>query len=368
MLKQGHLGSMEVFVLASIYQAWPFLFNFPAILSQNAATGAWLLNISIGLFSILMLLPICALLKRFPGRSIIGISQELVGKGGAMAITLFLAAVYLMMTILSSSVLASSVETTILPRTPMSAELGLIFVVGAIVSYLGLESLSRTALIFSPFILVGFLLIIVLAMPDLDLSGMYPVLGVPLARYPSSTVLLSPSAHELIFIGIIAPYLRNGKSPFSLLTWSIIVITAITSLLMLTIELTFPYPECSLVPYPVLQVTKLVHIGMFVERIEALFLILAMVASLLEFCTVFHTGVLTVAQGLGLSDWRPLIFAAVIIAYSLSFVPYSGREIVTFYYSPIYNFILATASTFVPFLLYLVALLRGRRGESNANA
>ncbi|MDA8442297.1 MAG: GerAB/ArcD/ProY family transporter [Peptococcaceae bacterium] len=362
MLKQGHVGNLEMFVLISIYTSVLYFYSLPAILGEKVATGAWILNILLGVGGFLFFLPLGFLLKRFPGRSIVEIAGDVLSGPGRISVMVAIASFYLLEAAMFARTLAGSLTTTVLPHTPTSANLAMIFIVGGMLSYVGFEAITRTALIFSPFILGGMLLIAFLVLPDVNTTALYPLLGASLQQHAVAAFQFTPVVHEVLFVGVVAPYLRQGRSPLGTVFWALALATVVTTFVVIVIELSFPFPGFEFVPYPMLQVAKMVRIGRFIERIEALFLIMALVAILIQFSMVLHNGILSLAQGLKLADWRPLIFPWVIIGYALAFIPHSGRDVEFFVYSIWNGIIFLSVGTLLPLALYLMALIRGKKG------
>ncbi len=362
MIKQGHVGTLELFTTVSIYQSFALLYHLPNALGRDAYTGAWLLNLLAGLLSVLVSLSVCLLLHRFPGKSIIEIAEELLGRWGGLLLSLAVAGFYLYIAAISTRAAGDSTVSTIMLDTPLSVLMAGGLVAIAAVSYLGLESLTRTALIFSPFILLGFGLVICLSLPDAHWDAIYPLLGTPLPSLLQSSGKFAFTVHDCFFMAILAPYLRQPKSVFRVTFWSIMLVTVLGTVLILVVEAVLSYPSFKLVGFPVYEVVRLIYIGRFLQRIEALFVVMVVVVSLVYSSMAFHTGILALAQGWKLSDWRPLVFPWAVIVFSLGILPRDSVVVGRWYYSLGNALLFSVLFVLLPMFLYTIAVLKGKKG------
>jgi len=362
MVKQGHVGNPELLATLFISQSMLFFYSLPTVLVQKAATGAWLLNVFVNTTGILLFLPLYFLLKRFPGLSIIEIAAEVLGKVAGLAVSATMSLFFLYSFVTFTRAYAIATITTLFNRTPVNAVLAVTVITCGIVAYLGLEALTRTTLIFVPFIAFGSALTLFLALEKSDWSGVYPLLGVPLSQHFLAAVNLAPIVNLTLFIGVFSPYLRHGKGSLNLVFWAIAGAGILTTFTEIVIEVMFPYPGIKLLPYPLYQVVRMVHIGPFLQRLEALFVLDAGVTSLLYNAMYLLAAVLAMSQGLKLVDWRPLIFPMGILGFSLATLLYSGSDLAKWGYSWTSSLIYLLISSGLPLFIYLVSIFRGKRG------
>jgi spore germination protein KB len=367
MIKQGHVGTMELFSIVTIVQSITLFYNLPNLLAERAQTGAWLLQIFTNIFGFLLFIPIYLLLKKFPGESIIDIAHKLMGNIGRTLVGFVLGGYYFYTFVHYLRVFGDAVISSALLATPLYAILLLAILPPILIAYLGLESLTRIALIFAPFIGVGLFLLVVLALPDVNFDALYPLLGVSLLEHGKNALQLAPVVHGTLFLAIWAPYFRKEKGMFSL----VVVVFALTMIIATTVvmltELDFPYPGCKIIPLPIYQIARLIYFGRFIQRVEALVLIMAILTTLLHICTMFSTCVLAFAQSWKLTDWRPIIFPLAVTGFALAFIAHDLRELSVWYYSVPNSLISAGVSIFLPLLLYTLGLFKGKGGEKSEN-
>ncbi|HEX3016148.1 MAG TPA: GerAB/ArcD/ProY family transporter [Desulfobacteria bacterium] len=366
MVKQGHIGTTELLALLIIYQSILMFYNLPTALAIRATTGAWLLNILVCAASISFYLPIHLLIKRFNYAPLPEIAYAVLGKAGGIGVTLVVSGFFLYLFTMFLKLFAGAIGVTILPNTPVSVII-LISIIGIIaVSFYGMEGVTRTALIFLPFVVLGFILTIILSVPELDSAGMFPLLGVPVQDHLSHAGLLGLVVHETLSLSVVAPYVRKGKSLSKLCVWTLVIVAVVSTILVLLCQLQFIYPGLKEIPYPLYQLVRMIYVGRFIQRLDAVFVLLAIVSSTIQMSFIFQITMLSLAQGLRLDDWRPLIMPVAIIAYALTFLFFSPESITTWYYSIGNSVLTACVTLTVPLLIFFVSLARGKRGRNLA--
>ncbi len=362
MIKQGHVGALELFATMTCAQAFTLLYHLPNALGKDAFTGAWLLNLLAGLLSLLVALAMFPLLRRFPGKSIIEIAETVLGRWGGALFSLVVAGFYFYMVSITLRTQADGVVSTIMLDTPVSAVMVAALAAVSVVSYLGLESLTRTVLIFFPFIALGFGIVIFFSLSDSDFNMLYPLMGAPLPNLLLSGGKFAFTAHECLFIMILAPYLRQPKTLFRVTFWSIIVVTGFSTLVLVVVESLLSYPAFQLATFPFYETVRLIHIGPFLQRVEALYTIMEMIISMVYPGLAFHIGVLTLAQGWRLADWRPLIFPSAVIIFSLGSLPKDALALWNWYFSAGNSLFRFALFVLLPISLYFVAAVKGKKG------
>ena len=104
----------------------------------------------------------------------------------------------------------------------------------------------------------------------------------------------------------------------------------------------------------------MVGFGQFLERAEILFLALWFSAALLKLAAVFYASITSIADVLGLRDYRPLIIPYALLGTALSLTPKTVLE--TFDYLDLFVRYSVWYAIALPVLLLLGAVVRGRRG------
>ena len=104
----------------------------------------------------------------------------------------------------------------------------------------------------------------------------------------------------------------------------------------------------------------MVGFGQFLERAEVLFLALWVSAALLKLAAVFYASVISIADVLGLRDYRPLIIPYALLGTALSLIP--KTVLGTFDYLGVFLKYSVWYAIALPAVLLLGAVVRGVRG------
>ena len=143
---QGHLGHYETSVMLIIVMASRIFLGLPRLMAIIGGTASWLVITIAAAGGLLGYLVIDALLARFPGLDLIQIARRLIG-GFAPLLGLVFFLFFLAVTALVTRQFAETFVVGILPRTPIGVIGGLLLVLLVFASYLGLETISRLAIL-----------------------------------------------------------------------------------------------------------------------------------------------------------------------------------------------------------------------------
>ena len=171
------IGHREALTLLVTLMSGQVFLSMPRNMALLGDTAGWLIVLLSGIFSLIGYYFLASLLKEYPGLDILQISQSLCGKylGTLFSIIFFL--FFLSISSLMLRQFAESFIISILPNTPISIVCFFflfLLVYGAIQ---GIETLTRVAWFFGPYLLLAFIVTIGFSMPYADLQLLLPILG-----------------------------------------------------------------------------------------------------------------------------------------------------------------------------------------------
>lgn len=155
----------------------------PAITAQEARQDGWLSALVFSTLFALLVAVICTSLGlRFPGRTVIQYSPEILGRFlGKLA-----GLGYIFFFIHINSIIVREfgdfLTTVFLPDTPIDIFVATLLLLGASAVRNGLEVIARMNQFVFPLLLFSYMLIIVLVARDMDLHNLLPVLSFCLAK------------------------------------------------------------------------------------------------------------------------------------------------------------------------------------------
>lgn len=165
-------------------------------------------------------------------------------------------------------------STVILPNTPIEVQTLALMLTIAYILYSGIEVLGRTTEIFTPYSIIFFILLAVFlyASRNFSVENITPILegGVkPLLKVIFPYELVRPYG-QIIAFTCIFPLLANFKKSNNVLIFGVIMSGFFLTVATLIVTLALGSNIASRATFPLLSATRLVAIGEFIERIDAI--------------------------------------------------------------------------------------------------
>ncbi len=337
---------------------------------SRAGRDAWIAVLlatagGVGLFGLY-----AAIVRVSGGKTIIGAARLAFGPAlgaaiGALYIWFFLH--------LGSLVLRNLVElyaTAIMLRTPVLVFAIVITFLAAWSVLLGIEVIARTAEILTLLLLLGKILLEVLAFatPDLiHLERLLPILeNGPLPVVQGTVPVLAFPFGETVLLAAILPYLMPRRHGWRIAAGAM----GLAGLLLFAVvvrDLAVLGPtEFSRQTIPSLSSLTLISIGEFVQRIDAIVLVVWTYGIFAKYTITYYILSSSLAELLHLSAYRPLVLPLGIILVTLSLLVYENfGEMASFAMNgyPAYAFVFEIA---LPLLILAGVILKARRRKGKA--
>lgn len=361
MLEGGKISSRQALfinITLVIGTAW---LGVAALVTAYAKQDAW---ISI-LLTTFLGLPIAWLIAKlgslFPGKTLIEYLVDILGYWPGKILGLL----YLFWFVHICSIMVREYGTFLasvfLIDTPMMVIDIVVLLISAYIIRLGLEVLARTIEFFFPWIIFLVVSMFLLAIPEMELSRLLPVLDTNFIDIFKGS--LSPTAWmgEIVTFAIFIPYLAKPEKAMGIAIGAIIFLIGTFLLLVIGSLLTFGSNIAS-INYPILNVARVINIAQTLDRLEPIIVIIWVTGGLLKIAIFYYVIVLGSAQWMSLKNYRPLIMPIGIILLTLSIAVVDNvLELNDFlaHYWPFYAIIPFEFG--LPVMLFLIALIK-RKG------
>lgn len=319
-LKEGKISSYGIFSLLAILIITKAFLGIPRVVAQEAGSAAWLLLLLSGFVSTAGIYLIVKLVQRFPGKNLVEIAEIVWGGPGRVFVSLTMAILFLYISTVVVREFSETILTTVLPRTPISI-ITLMFLITMIFgSYKGLEAITRSSVLLFPFIIIGILSILFLTGSFIDLNNLFPVLGKGLkivTKIPGRTSIFI----DIIFVTLIASNVNEPeKIPAQIwksffMSIFLFVIIEIVYVSVLSLE------AATKLYIPLFQLARIIYMGRFFQRIEALYVFIWFFAGALKLTLSFYGAVVTLCRGFKIPIYQPLLFPAGLLVFAISFLP-----------------------------------------------
>jgi spore germination protein KB len=186
------------------------------------------------------------------------------------------------------------IASTVLPITPIEVSTIMLVIVMGYIMYMGLEVLARTAEIFTPyaFIFILLLFIFLYAGNNFDFSNIRPILKdgfKPLWSIIFPYEIVRPYG-QLIILTYILSNVSNAKYSKKIIIYSVLISSLLLLVTSLMIVLSLGHDIALRSNFALLSAARLVSIGNFLQRIDAIVVFCMMLGTLVKSCIYIYGG------------------------------------------------------------------------------
>lgn len=367
MLEKGKISSGEFLILVIIFTIGGSILNVPALLVHLAKQDAWISYIITTLVGLCFVFLYNKLASIYPSKTYVEVNEKILGKWvGKVSALLFL--FYILY--LSSALLyeiGSFSTTQILVGTPIEMIMILFLLTCIIGVRLGLEVISRTALIFFPWIVFMLFMLFLLLIPEIKLEHIQPIFeeGMKPIIKGSYHTLALPYV-QLIFFLMIMPYVNEKdemKKNFyrgTLLGGFVLFLTIIFSILVLGIDIT------AIQNHPSYRLGKRMSLGGFLERIEVTVAFIWILSVYFKLTICYYGLSLGLAQVLGLKNHKLLHFPLAILIFAFSIITHPNTVHSQNFTVKAWTPFSLTICFLLPVLLLVIGILKKKHSDSKA--
>lgn len=290
---------------------------------------------------------------------IVAVCTHLVGKVGAW----FIVAAYIGMFFGNSALIlrqyAEYTLSTALPHVEFQLVILWYAATVGIMCYLGIEALCRTGYIMLPFLLGGIILIFVMVSPFYIVYNLAPWQGNGIMTAMQSGVQGVGYNLGILSLVFLSSAFQNTKTIKSIAIYALGGSLVLRITYMLIYMMVFGAVVGGEKSMPFFELARLVYINQYIQRIEALFIVVWVMFGLLSIATSLYLGLYLIVILLKLPTMRPIVPLGAIIIANLSMLP------------PDIGFTLRTDQLLVqisqigiylfPLILFLMTLVKKRR-------
>lgn len=305
------------------------ILTLPRSIAQATGTSGFMVVLVSGLFSLFIVWMITKLGRQFPGMTFVGYTQKIFTFDGRKRLGYWLALPF-MLIVTSWWVMAVAIvvrlfgelqHSVVLPNTPVWFEVGTMLVVSMFVASNKAEVIGRLNEFLFPIIIVPLFAIGLLALKDAEWTNLLPLFDMTWSQFWRGVMqgLFTFQGVSILFI-FMASYQQPHKA-FQAHTIGIGGVMLIYLLVTMASMAVFSHEEVKELTWPVLELVENTRIpGLILERIEAGFLILWVVAVFTTLANLLTATVHLMSEYVGIEEEQriwitlPLVVAIYIIA------------------------------------------------------
>jgi len=301
---------------------------------------------------------------RFPNDSIVHYSEKLIGKWLASIGSITIISFYAILTALTSREFGEVVITAVLRETPLEVTVIVMLLIASLASRNGITVFTYIHHFYFPFILFPALLIVVLSLKNANILYLQPIFGNTQENMLQGTLTVAALFQGYFIFTLVIPHMRRPERAMiasifgTLLSGGLYILIVIASLSV------FGPEELKVLLWPTLELAKMTSLpGQILERLDAAFLAIWVTA---VFTTLLSTYTLTIhllSKLFRLRDHKMLSFFLLPLVFVLAMLP---KNILHMYeVIEIVGRLGLLITVVYPLLLFVIALVRKKRGDVN---
>lgn len=318
MLEKGKISPRQTGELIFITILATVILFVPAITAHEAGHDAWMATFGGSMFGLFILILVLWLGKKHPGLTIYQYSEKILGRFLGKLVGLSYVWFFVHVASIVVREFGDFMTTSFMPNTPLSVFNFSLLLLGAFAVLAGLESIARMNEFIMILVVSFLLLIIVLSSKNWELENLLPFLAhgpIPVIH----TALVPASWHgEVIILAVILPFVtRPGRT---LLYGSAAIIGSaamLTAGVIGTLAIFGPQLTSSF-RFPLHLFVRTINIGDVLTRFEVVVMVTWVAGVFIKTSVFYYCAVLGLAQVLGLSQSRPVVFPLGVIMATLS--------------------------------------------------
>jgi len=362
MIEEGRISNRQAtFIIVNTILATSIIF-LPSAIYKEAQQDSWMSVILVTIFGVAAGFIIASLGTRFPDRTIIQYSGDIVGKAMGKVIGFIYILFFVWINTFIIREFADMFNTNFMPETPISLfSMGIVFA-SAYAIRNGLEVLARMSEIILPAVLVMLLLITGMIYPDINADLFFPMLEkgfLPVLKgaYPPALFF----AESIVMIMLI-PYLNRSSKAKGSIIIAVLMVGFFQLMVMAAIIGVFDGLAAS-INFPTLKLARYISLADLIERVEPIVMLIWIGGGFIKVGTFYYCTVLAVSQWLNLQEYKALVLPTGVLLTVLSIILWENViqlsqqvfELVPPYF--------LTMEVGIPLILLVLAKLR-RKGEA----
>lgn len=319
-LRTGKLGVSEGIALVfSIVMPRVFLSTVSNLLEQDGQI-LWLAMLVYSVIPLGSLLMMVYVHNRVSG-NIFMVCRQLIGKIGAWLVVATYSVMFLSNSTLILRLYAEYTLETALPRAEFQLVIIWYAVSAGILCYLGIEALIRTSSIIMPFSILGLGIVLLLLIPFYIGYNLTPWQGNGIMQAVHTGISGAGYNVGLLALILLVPAFQNTgtikKAAFYVVSYT----GVLRICFILVYIMVFGVAVGAEKTMPLFELARLVYLNQYIQRIEALFIIVWVMFGLLAVAGSLYISLYLIALLLKLPTIRPMVPIGVILIANLAMMP-----------------------------------------------
>lgn len=358
----GCMGVAEGLALVAFTNITTVFLSTPSMMVDKATTAAWmgpLIQYAVSIIILFMLL----FIFRKTSENLFEASKALIGTFLTKIITLYFIAVFLLEAGLLLRQFAENTLLTALPQLPFEIAIAWYAIIAVVMCYIGLEPIARSAYIILPMVILFGLAVLLMLLPQYQWLYLMPWNG------PGLDKVVKANMQSLgINVGMLIPFIlanafQTARTIKSSVVYGLGISCIFKSITLASYLAAFGTGAGREKVLPFYELARLVYISRYIQRIEALIILLWVISGVLNIAIASYIALYLLGQLFNLPTLRPLIVPLMIVVAQLSMLPGEIISVLKFHHiAQVY--IYSVGVLIFPVILFIPALFKKRSNSS----
>ncbi|MGE5415362.1 MAG: GerAB/ArcD/ProY family transporter [Acidobacteriota bacterium] len=366
-METGKISQRQLLFIIILTALSPAVFFVPQVAARAVAQDAWIPPLIAGIWSVLNVMVIFALAKRYPGATIIEYLPMVLGKPLGKFFALLYTLWYFSVSSFALRSFGIFLNVSVMPETPILAFTVTMLLLSFYAIRNGLESWARVNEIIGPLVLLAIVGIAILPMGFADFRRLLPVGEHSMGQLIVPSFIQASMRGQLIVACMFIPALASLKNATRNFSWTILAVGLIPALLNFSAIVVFGGVNMGILEFPIYSLARIIDVARIINRLELILVIAWVMGSFTLVTTFAYCSVRATTQLLGFKDYQRLLFPVAVVILALSDNIWQNMaRFMEFVADAWGGYGLLSFELVIPSVILLISVLRKHRVEGTA--
>lgn len=328
-----------------------------AFISGITKQDTWIVLLAGFMICLFLLWVYTSLSKKFPGRNLIEINDEIYGHNSGKIMSILY--IYYFWFIIPANIrfITDFFSTYLFPETDISVFEILIIIICMYTLKKGIEVIARAGFILTILAIIVSIFITLVTIKDMQLSNFLPFFQMNFKEFTQGTnLMVSVPFGEIVVFLMIFPCVNEIKQ-VKKFAFVGLIIGFVFFLAVIFRNISILGNISSIQVLPSYQVAKNINIGDIIERTEVLVAVVLLFNVFFKICIFYYATVLSIAQVFKLRCYKPLVIPVGVISSILSMTMFTST-VDEVYAASIYSVFVIPFIIIFPVISLIIASIR----------
>jgi spore germination protein len=340
--------------------------QIPLFAVRAADSGAPLVTLLGVLLAFVGLVIITVLGMRFPDKTFIQYSEDIIGKWLSRLGSVFVITFFAILTSLTAREFGEVVITAVLTRTPLEVTVIVMLLLAAFSTRNDITTFAYIHQFYFPLLLGPVLLIMALALKNADVINLQPIWGNEHKAIIGGVLTIAALFQGSFILTLVIPAMRRPEKAMKATLWGIMIAGGLYITIVAVTVSVFGPEEIMNLLWPTLELAKGTSLpANILERLDAAFLAVWVTAVFTTLFSSYFLAIKELSTLLRLRDHKMFSFFFLPIVFTMAMFPQNILQM----YEIIQNVgrIGLVITIGYPSLLLIIAMIRKKRGDRVEN-